>query len=148
MPQSDAVSKALSSAKAELGRAGSFPSMTGKAMMTGGAAAPKPVSAPAKKVPTLGDELAAKSTNVKQYTDSLPKMHEGGRVLSDGGYDLKAGEHVLTESQAQMARKHALMSIGMKRLSTPAKPGAAGELDTKKKPSQPMKVNPKKGVRK
>ena len=148
MPQSDAVSKALSSAKAELKRADSFPSTTGKAMTAGGAAAAKPATAPAKKVPTLGDELAAKSANVTQYTNSLPKMHEGGRVLKDGGYNLKAGEHVLTESQAQMARKHALMSIGMKRLSKPVQPNLAGELDTKKKPSQPMKVNPKKGVRK
>jgi hypothetical protein len=147
MPQNDAVSKALDSAKGSLAHANAaFPSAKTPA-------AKPAVAAPAKKVPTTADELAAKSANVKQYTDSLsgsmtalPKMHEGGPVVSDGGYDLKAGEHVLTESQAKMARKHALMSIGMKRLSKPSPLSSQPEPAEKSAKSSPKK--PAKGARK
>jgi hypothetical protein len=126
MPQSDAVSKALSSAKTELAHANTFPSMAAKAALTGGAKAAKPATAkPITQTPTIGQELGAKAANVKEYTDALPKMHEGGPVQADGAYGLKAGEHVLTQPQAKMARRHALMSIGMNRLSQPAAPGAA-----------------------
>ncbi len=122
MPQNDAVSKILSSAKSELGKANTMAASLPKAPS---APAPKPAVKPAAPAPSIGRELDAKNANVKQYMDSLPKMHDGGPVVADGPYQLKAGEHVLTEPQAKMARKHALMSIGMKRLSKPAQ--TAGE---------------------
>lgn len=122
MPQNDAVSKALSSAKSTLSHANAaFPSPK---------AAPAPttaqkVTAPAK-APTTMDELNAKTANVNQYIKSLPKMHTGGPVMADGAYQLKAGEHVLTAAETKKAHKHALMAVGMKSLAK-ASPMTAGQ---------------------
>jgi hypothetical protein len=52
---------------------------------------------------------------------TTPKMHSGGSVKADGDYNLKAGEHVLTEPEAKLARKHALMFSGMKSLAHASK---------------------------
>jgi hypothetical protein len=46
-------------------------------------------------------------------------MHKGGTVKVSGDYNLQAGEHVLTASEAAKARNHALMASGMKSLATP-----------------------------
>jgi hypothetical protein len=52
---------------------------------------------------------------------SIPRMHNGGPVLSDGAYQLKAGEHVLTAAEAAKAKKHAIMAAGIKSLVKPGK---------------------------
>ena len=83
-------------------------------------AAPK-VAVKATSAPSIGQELAAKKTMVDKARSVLPTMHNGGPVLADGGYQLKAGEHVLTASEAAKARKHALMASGMKSLAKPGK---------------------------
>jgi hypothetical protein len=119
MPQNDVVSKALESAKSSLGHAATaFPS--------------SPASAPAKSAPvaqaapaSIGVELKAKQDNVNRYM-SAPKMHNGGPVLTDGSYQLKAGEHVLTAPAAEKARKHAIMASGMKSLAKPANKAKRG----------------------
>jgi hypothetical protein len=68
----------------------------------------------------IGAELKAKADNIDSYMKALPKMHNGGPVLADGGYQLKAGEHVLTAAEALKARKHALMASGMNSLAKPS----------------------------
>ena len=86
--------------------------------------APAPVSAPktsGKPAITTGDELRVKARNVSEYAKALPKLHNGGPVKADGGYDLQAGEHVLTAAEAKQARKHALMAVGMKSLAKPSR---------------------------
>lgn len=45
--------------------------------------------------------------------------HKGGPILKDGVYQLKAGEHVLTENEARKARQHGLMAAGLKSLAKP-----------------------------
>jgi hypothetical protein len=108
---------ALSDAKAALAHANtSFPSPKAAT----GAATP---AAPAKATPTLGDELNAKAGMVQKGRQAagLPKMHSGGPVLSDGAYQLKAGEHVLTEPEAKLARKHAILASGLKSLAKSGK---------------------------
>ena len=112
------MADALADAKAALAHANkTFPSP-----------APKPAPVvkspmPAPKAPSLGEELGAKTRNINEYVNA-PKMHKGGPVLADGVYSMKAGEHVLTAAEADKARKHALMAVGMKSL---AKPGKAKE---------------------
>lgn len=59
--------------------------------------------------------------NVLQRQAVLGSMHTGGPVMADGAYRLKAGEHVLTEPEAKMARKHAMMASGMKSLAKSGK---------------------------
>lgn len=110
MPQNDAVSKALSSAKSALAHSNmAFPAAK--------PAPAKPTPAPASKpTPTISDELKAKQDNVNQYMNA-PKMHNGGPVAADGVYQLKKGEHVLTAPEAAKARKHAMMAVGMKSLA-------------------------------
>jgi lysophospholipid acyltransferase (LPLAT)-like uncharacterized protein len=49
------------------------------------------------------------------------KMHNGGPVMADGVYRLKAGEHVLTAPEAAKAKKHAMMASGMKSLAKSGK---------------------------
>lgn len=112
MPQ-NSVTDALKSATSTLNQANkAFPSPKPAA-----APVPKPAAAPAPKPAAgVGAELKAKSDNVAQYT-SAPKMHNGGPVLRDGVYQLKKGEHVLTEPEARKAKKHALMAAGMESLS-------------------------------
>jgi len=114
MPNS--IADTLSAAKGALVHANAaFPSpSTPKAAP----AAPKPA---AKAAPSLGEELAVKKSMVDKAVSALPKMHDGGPILADGGHQLKAGEHVLTAPQAKMARKHALMAVGLKSLSKPGK---------------------------
>lgn len=110
----DPVADALASAKGALAHANaSFPSP-----------AAKPTSPPAasakSSAPSMSNELAAKKGMVDKAKSALPKMHKGGPVPADGDYNLKAGEHVLTESEAHLARQHALMASGMKSLAKPA----------------------------
>ncbi len=108
---------ALSDAKAALAHANkAFPP---KAVSTTPAPKASAVT-PAKKTPTLGDELAAKKVLVDKAISALPKMHKGGPVTVDGAYNLKAGEHVLTAKEAGRARSHALMAGGMRSLARPA----------------------------
>ena len=122
MPQNDAVSKALAGAKATLKNANTaFPSAKAPVSSQAAAPAPKPAAPAPKPAPTTGDELKAKQDNVNTYLKSIPKMHVGGPVTEDGPYQLKAGEHVLTEPEAKKARKHALMAVGMKSLAKPGK---------------------------
>lgn len=111
---------ALSDAKAALAHANkTFPPKAASAVKP---AAPTPRPA----APSLGDELAAKQVLVNKAVKALPRMHKGGPVPADGAYNLKAGEHVLTASEAGKARQHALMASGMKSLAKPApKKGSA-----------------------
>ena len=112
---------ALSDAKTALSHATkSFPSAAAPS------AAPKPASTVSKPSMSIGEpekgiaaELKSKERTVNEYTAALPKMHNGGPVTADGGYQLKKGEHVLTAAEAVKARKHALMAAGMKSLSKP-----------------------------
>jgi hypothetical protein len=116
----DPVSDALASAKGALAHANAaFPPAAKPAA--------KPAAAPAApaKAPSLSDELKAKKTMVDKARTALPQMHEGGPVAADGGYELKAGEHVLTAAQAKMVRKHALMAVGMHSLAKPAMANSA-----------------------
>ena len=113
---------ALSDAKAALAHANAaFPTP----------AAPKtpataPKVAPASSISVgepekgIAKELAVKKENVNRYLHALPAMHNGGPVMADGAYRLKAGEHVLTEPEAKKARKHALLAVGMKSLAKPS----------------------------
>jgi hypothetical protein len=128
MPQSDAVAKALSSAKSTLSDANKkFPTAMPATSAPASAAQSK---SPAPKTPALSDELAAKKANVDQYTASIPKMHRGGEVKADGPYLLKKGEHVLTPKEAKVAHKHALMMSGLKSMaksfSQKAEPAKSG----------------------
>ena len=116
IPQNDAVSKALASAKSTLSHAtAAFP---GSVSAPAKSAAP---ATPAKAAPSLGDELAAKKTMVDKAVSALPKMHDGGPVVADGAYQLKAGEHVLTAAEVIKARKHAIMASGIKSLVRPGR---------------------------
>jgi hypothetical protein len=86
--------------------------------------ATKTAVASEKPAPSIGEELAVKKSMVDKAKSALPKMHKGGTVKADGGYSLKAGEHVLTAPEAELAKKHALMASGMKSL---AKAGPAAK---------------------
>lgn len=76
--------------------------------------------------------LTAKSRGIRggiHYTPDTPtppKMHKGGDVPKDGPYTLKAGEHVLTEKEAKIARKHAILASGLKSLAKSAKSAKKG----------------------
>jgi hypothetical protein len=48
--------------------------------------------------------LKAKSAAVKEYTDSLPKMHDGGKVEKDGAHNLKKGETVLPADEKKAVK--------------------------------------------
>jgi hypothetical protein len=143
---------AVSDAKAALAHANkTFPSPAAKPATIKPAAAP----APAK---TEGQDIAAglkaKSDNVNEYLKSIPKMHNGGPVVGDGPRMLKDGEHVLTAAEANKARKHALMAVGMKSLAKmPAQKKTMGEptendemhaLPADKKKTSDIKVRPEK----
>ena len=113
------IANILAGAKNALGKANkAFPSSMAPAKPA--VAAPK-AAAPAPKTSSVGDELRVKAANIKQYTDNTPKMHNGGPVVADGTYQLKAGEHILTADEAKRARKHALMFAGMKSLTKSGK---------------------------
>ena len=80
----------------------------------------------------LDDSMkAAAAKGERGGSSAVPKRHNGGPVLKDGAYALKAGEHVLTAKEAEKARKHALMASGLKSLAKPA-PKTAGEPAAKK----------------
>lgn len=137
------ISTKVAAAKNTLSRVNrDFPSPKAPA-----APAPAAPSAPAPKKDTtdLGAELAAKRANVEQYEANAPKMHNGGPVVADGAYRLKAGEHVLTAAEADKARQHALMAAGMKSLTKSGKkttnvPGAQNK--SKKKIAHGITVRP------
>lgn len=124
MSSSSPINSMLAKAKGTLAHANrAFPSSAAPKSPTPPIV--KPPTAPKISIPStgepekgIGSELAAKAANVKQYTDA-PKMHKGGPVTADGVYSLKAGEHVLAKGEADKARKHALMSSGMKSLAMP-----------------------------
>lgn len=117
----DPVTSALSGAKSALSTANKkFPSgMAPKTAPPAAKPAVKPTSSISVGEPEKGikSELASKADNVKSYTDSLPKMHDGGPVKKDGAYQLKAGEHVLTAVETKIARRHAIAASGMKSLA-------------------------------
>jgi hypothetical protein len=81
----------------------------------------KPVVAATKPISGLGAELTAKKTMVDKAQSALPALHGGGPVPADGAYNLKAGEHVLTATEAAKARKHAIMAAGIKSLTKSGK---------------------------
>src|ERR1700676_4688535 len=94
---------ALSDAKAALAKASTaFPSPKAHPAATPAKAA----TAHVKSTPTLSDELAAKKTMMDKARSALPRMHNGGPVLADGGYQLKGGELVLAGSEAKRARNN------------------------------------------
>jgi hypothetical protein len=117
MPQNDnGVDSKVAGAKAALAHAESkgFPKMASPAP-----AAPKP-SVPAMKssnATALSDDPGAIRAHADAMHALLPKMHNGGPVAADGAYQLKAGEHVLTEPEAKIVRKHAMMAVGLKSLA-------------------------------
>ena len=146
------VNSMLAAAKGTLAHAEkSFPSSGAPSSGAPKSATPaaKP-AATAKPAPSLGDELKAKAANVDTYVRviGLPKMHNGGPVATDGAYNLKAGEHVLTAPEAAMARKHAMMAVGMKSLAKPAG-GSPTKTDAalkkpEKKSTSSMTIRPEK----
>jgi len=161
MPQNDGgVSEKLASAKSFLASSTSkFPSPKALAAPAPKAAASAAKTAVSGAAGGIGAELAAKKPMVEKAAGAAnvsgssavttPKMHDGGPVLTDGDYNLKAGEHVLTAPQAKMVRKHALMAVGMKRgMSTPATAGEPTKMDAAhKKPEKPIRgivVRPEK----
>jgi hypothetical protein len=110
----------IANAKAALAHANSsFSSNFSKVASPAPAPAKPAPAAPAAPARNLGNELADKKTMMDKAKSALPKMHKGGPVKADGAYNLKAGEHVLTEPEAALARKHALMASGMKSLAKP-----------------------------
>lgn len=108
-----AAKAALDSAKAK------FPSPKAVPSATPRPAAPvmKPAAGGFDGGKGIGAELKAKSDNVDQYAQSMPKMHNGGPVVGDGPRWLKDGEHVLTGPEAKIVRKHAMMAVGLKSLA-------------------------------
>lgn len=123
VPQNDPIA----TAKAALSKANTaFPTKFSKVATGATPAKPAPApaapvkpAAPAAPAHNLGTELADKKTMMDKAVSALPKMHKGGTIKTDGAYNLKAGEHVLTEPEAALARKHALMASGMKSLVSP-----------------------------
>lgn len=115
------------------------------------AAPVKPAAAPAPAAPShvgepeagIAHDLASKQATVDEYMKALPKMHKGGPVLADGGYHLKAGEHVLAPGEADKARKHAMMAVGMKSL---ANPGKATQMQDSMSDSKKTMKSPSKGI--
>jgi hypothetical protein len=85
----------------------------------------KPKDTNANKISAVGSAVAKAGALMSASKPPLPakpalEMHSGGPVKKDGTYSLKMGEHVLTEAEAKLARKHALLASGMKSLSQPA----------------------------
>lgn len=65
----------------------------------------------------LKSVVGAAASTARANAVQPPKMHKGGPVEADGVYELKAGEHVLTQPEAEKARKHAMLAVGMKSLA-------------------------------
>jgi len=80
--------------------------------------------APASSGGTVKKTLGKVGAGLSAAASTVPKMHKGGPVKTSGSYNLKAGEHVLTASEAELAKKHALLASGMKSL---AKAGASAK---------------------
>jgi hypothetical protein len=137
------MSDTLSKAKSVLaGAEKAFPSsMAPKSSVDAAKNRVKPITvAPKISAPASGVSVNSRAGNIAANRDilspgdmSLPKLHNGGPVPADGAYQLKAGEHVLTEEEAKTARKHALRSAGLRSLARVAKPVAKDELTTEKK---------------
>lgn len=149
MPNGNNVESTLRTARNVLSQANSaFPSS-----MAPKAPAPKrPAVAPAKSSsstgepePGIGAELKAKEANVNQYVNA-PKMHNGGPVPHDGLYQMKRGEHVLTEAEAKKARKFALMGAGMASLAKAAPKVVKAAKENKKSGGLTTTVDPTKMV--
>jgi hypothetical protein len=126
----DPISAALADAKGAIAKANTkFPSAmaprTPAPKPAAPAAAPKASMSTGEPEKGIKGELADKASNVDSYVKALPKMHKGGPVMTDGAYQLKAGEHVLTAPEAVKAKKHALMASGIKSLAQagPSKKG-------------------------
>lgn len=117
----DPISAALADAKGTLAKANTkFPSAMAPrnpVPKTAASAAPKASMSTGEPEKGIKGELADKAANVDSYVKAFPKMHNGGPVVADGAYQLKAGEHVLTETEAKKAKKHALMASGIKSLA-------------------------------
>lgn len=109
----DPVSSALASAKTALAHSNAAFPPSKPATTAPAKAAPKAAA------PSMADELKAKGDMVGKARQAMaaPKMHSGGPVSTDGIYQLKAGEHVLTASEAKIAKKHAMMMTGLKSLA-------------------------------
>ncbi len=107
MPQNDAVSKAVSSAKGALNKANStFPSPAKPAATTPVAKAkPNTAASPVLGDSTLGPSLKARQANVDQYIQALPQMHDGGTVDKTGPVVLHKGEEVIPAGRASEYRK-------------------------------------------
>ena len=151
MPNGNNIESTLRTARNVLSSANSaFPSsMAPKAPAPKTAAAPKP--------PTSNEEfgtpersvkegLAANRANVAAYEKAYPKMHNGGPVPHDGLYQMKRGEHVLTEAEAKKARKFALMGAGMASLAKAAPKVVKAAKENKKSGGLTTTVAPSKMV--
>jgi len=146
--QDNGNSAKLAKAKGVLAGAKSFSaSADPKGALTPKAAAP--TAKAAAPSPTASVDVNSRAGNIAQNRDilspgdtALPKLHNGGPVLADGAYQLKAGEHVLTAPEAKKARKHALMAAGMKSLANPGK--ASPVKSVSKKPSKGVSIRPNK----
>lgn len=127
MPQTKSAAEILAGAKAAAAHADkTFAGLDKPAAKAAPAAAPATAPKATVKTPSIGDELIAK----QKMVSGLPKLHKGGPVPSDGAYQLKAGEHVLTAPEAGRARQHALIRAGMRSMAFPLKKTDTAE-DTK-----------------
>jgi len=146
MPQNDNAAT-LAKSKSVLAHANAaFPSSM----------APKPAQKPMAQAsltheapehrPVPSDRATTRQQNIQAVSDvaksagmsgvgTIGTLHNGGPVTRDGAYNLKKGEHVLTEPEAKQARKHALMASGIKSLAKTA-PKTAGEPAAKKSGSK------------
>ena len=95
---------------------------------------------------SVKEGLAANRANVEAYAKQYPKMHNGGPVPADGVYQMKKGEHVLTEAEAKKARKYALMGAGMKSLAKAAPKVIKAAKENKKSGGLTTTVDPTKMV--
>jgi hypothetical protein len=90
-------------------------SSAGSAVSKGGSA----LASAAGKASDKASEAATTShqSEVSRPAEITPSFHKGGTVKKDGTYRLQAGEHVLTEPEAEKAKKHAIMASGIKSLA-------------------------------
>jgi hypothetical protein len=123
--QDDSISGKISKAKGVLATAkAKFPSpkpVPNAPVIQNSKPVAPPAASPMAGVNSRAGNIAANRDILSPGDTALPKLHNGGPVLTDGAYQLKAGEHVLTAAEAKKARKHALMAVGMKSLANPGK---------------------------
>ena len=115
------IDQMLTAAKGTLAKANSsFPSSMAPKAPIATPVKSKPVASKSYSIgepePGIAKELSEKAKTVSQVANA-PKMHKGGPVKADGIYNLRAGEHVLTEPEARLARRHAIMAAGLKSLA-------------------------------